>query len=93
MFTCYREDKPTIAKWLYIKKAWVPVITCCRDDLYPAFIYENIPNVRWLNLEADGTTVSLEWRPNENFYTEIQVKTGDGEWITLDLAEPGIGTL
>lgn len=93
MFRCKASDgKVYDVTWNLIKRAWVPVVTICNASLYrrdPEL--PRIPNVTNLELEAVDGGVNITWTPHFSFHTEIQVKIGDEDWVTLDLVEPNVG--
>jgi hypothetical protein len=77
--------------WKYIKSAWLPAITICTDGLYPKFI-ETPKMVINLQLSSVSENVSITWNPDSRYYTEVQIKQDDGEWVTYTVPK-GIGEL
>lgn len=73
-------------EWLYINKAWVPAITVCSQKLIYNLKKKDddtvIQNIR--NFSAYWTTeqsIFYSWFPSEQYYTFVEVKKNDGEWI------------
>lgn len=91
MFKC-RDQNGSLqdAYWQYIQDAWLPVVTVCGQRMYKKKI---IPVVTNLELTAQGTSVSVTWTPNSSYYTQVQYKNDNGEWIDLPLVAPGTGSL
>jgi hypothetical protein len=95
MFRC--KDKDGIIRQVtfrFINGAWVAAIVSCREGIYLKDEDEAayIPNVKQLELTAEGNEVSINWRPSSLYQTEIQVRTDGGDWTTLPLVEIGAGT-
>jgi hypothetical protein len=95
MFRCKGKDGEIHqVTFRFIKNAWVAAIVSCTEGVYLKNEDEAayIPNVKQLELTADGNEVSINWRPSSLYQTEIQVRTDGGEWTTLPLVEIGVGT-
>jgi len=83
-FNCKRTDgEDQSISWQYIKKAWLPAVTCCLQNLYvKTRSSESVPNVEGFEIEANGIFLTFRWNDNEN-YSKVfgEIKINDGEWI------------
>ena len=90
-FICKKDDGKINVKPYFVKNAWVASITMCTERLYMIYRYF-VPMVSNVNLTMDNDDVKITWNPSEEFFTEVQYRTGSGEWTTV-IVEKGIGEL
>jgi hypothetical protein len=53
----------------------------------------DIPNVENLTIGFTGEQVGLEWSSNNNFYTQIDTRIDEGNWIFAQKIEKGVGAI
>jgi hypothetical protein len=88
-FRCLDKNKNRVVRevsWIYIKNAWVPVVTVCTHQLYPQNVIlsnVNIPNVNNLNLSLQNLGLNISWGSNSNYDTEISYNRNNTDWEIL----------
>jgi hypothetical protein len=73
-------------KWVYLKNAWVSVITVCRYQLYPyqtTNLNNDIPDVKNLNLSLENLGIIVNWTNQSNLGTELQYNINNTYWETI----------
>lgn len=84
-FRCLDENKRIVreAKWLFIKGAWVSIVTVCTYKLYPrnrVLINTDIPDVSNLNLSLENLGLLISWNSNSSYDTEISYSKNETNW-------------
>lgn len=90
-FRCLDNNKIVReVSWIYVKKAWVPVITVCTYQLYPRTNapITGIPDVSDFNLSLVNLGLNVSWLLNSNYQTEITYNY-DNSWEekTIEIGE------
>ena len=81
-YHCQRNDGSIHdAKMKFINNGWVPACTICIQTI--GDISDAIPPITGINVTLIENQIEVNWNPNKTYYTEIQIRQGNGAWKTL----------
>ena len=81
------------ANWLFLKDAWVPVITVCEQSIKaPNQIVVGqsaIPDLTNYTVFSNGSLIYVSWDPSNIYYTQGSYNINGGDWVLVGADLPG----